>query len=76
MDYQPIVKQLSQLLMNDWDNRSSTVNPLVPLALLDCHTGKLDKMPAQQNAERLKIIESLGIGTEKTKREELRPMLS
>ncbi len=34
MAYQPIVKQLSQLLMNDWDNRSTMVNPLPSLALL------------------------------------------
>ncbi len=31
--YQPIVERLSQLLRNDWDHRSTMVNPLLPLAL-------------------------------------------
>ncbi len=31
MAYQPIVEHLSQLLMNDWDDRSAMVNPLLPL---------------------------------------------
>ncbi len=33
MDYPPIVEELSQLLVNDWDNRSTMVNLLQPLAL-------------------------------------------
>jgi len=53
MDDQSIAEQLPQLLMKDWDNRSTMVKPLLPLTLA---TERLSFEVRQQQPQGCRVL--------------------